>query len=71
LQNDVTLIHSENPSEKKRCEFCFKTTLLSKTEVSLPVQMFRIAVAIFSVNTTGWEYNMVPQTMMMMLPECS
>jgi hypothetical protein len=28
VQNDVTLIHSENPSEKKRCEFCFKTTLI-------------------------------------------
>jgi hypothetical protein len=29
VQNDVTLIHSENPSEKKRCEFCFKITLMS------------------------------------------
>jgi hypothetical protein len=28
VQNDVTLIHSENPSKKKRCEFCFKITLL-------------------------------------------
>ena len=28
VQNDVTLIHSENPSEKKRCEFRFKITLL-------------------------------------------
>ena len=29
MQNDVTLIHSENPSEKKRCEFQNKATLLS------------------------------------------
>jgi hypothetical protein len=28
VQNDVTLILSENPSEKKRCQFCFKITLL-------------------------------------------
>ena len=28
VQNDVTLIHSENPSEKKHCKFCFKTTLI-------------------------------------------
>jgi hypothetical protein len=28
VQNDVTLIHSENPSEKKRCEFQNKATLL-------------------------------------------
>jgi hypothetical protein len=35
VQNDVTLIHSENPSEKKRCEFCFKTTLLTKAKEML------------------------------------
>jgi hypothetical protein len=29
VQNDVTLIHSENPSEKKRCEFQNKATLLA------------------------------------------
>jgi hypothetical protein len=29
VQNDVTLIHSENPSEKKRCELQNKATLVS------------------------------------------
>jgi hypothetical protein len=28
VQNDVTLIHSENSSEKKRCKFRNKITLL-------------------------------------------
>jgi hypothetical protein len=31
VQNDVTLIHSENPSEKRRCKFYFTTTLFAAT----------------------------------------
>ena len=39
VQNDVTLIHSKNPSEKKRCELQNKATLVHSSVLILPLEV--------------------------------
>ena len=41
----MTLIHSKNPSEKKRCEFCFKITLVSMVPIRVIIKKKKLRLA--------------------------